>query len=146
MLQRWATALNNAFEQLLLGLGLLMLRASFGLAMLLGHGLDKALHFADLRDKFPDLLGLGSTLSLILCIFAEVVCAGLVTVGLLTRLATVPLVINMLVAGFIVHAQDPWMKKELAFVYLFAYISILLTGPGPFALDTLFRRRAPTQA
>ncbi|GBD37488.1 hypothetical protein HRbin36_02622 [bacterium HR36] len=145
MLQRWIVAINNAFEQVLLGVGLLTLRISFGLGMLLGHGLEKALNFGQLKNLFPDPLGLGPTLSLALCVFAEVICAGLVTIGLLTRLACVPLIINMLVAFLIIHAQDPWVRKELAFVYFMGYITILLTGPGPFALDTLFRRRSPPQ-
>lgn len=145
MLERWGTRLNQAVDITLLQLGLLVLRAGFGLMMLLGHGWDKLINFGQHRQHFPDPIGLGPSVSLSLCIFAEVVCSALVTIGLLTRLALVPLIINMLVAAVVIHASDPWQKRELACVYLTVYVTLLLTGPGLFAVDSLLRRRGPTQ-
>lgn len=40
--------------------------------------------------------------------------------GLATRLATVPMMIIMLVAAFVAHADDPFGKKEPALLYVFA--------------------------
>jgi putative oxidoreductase len=143
MFSQWATRLNYAIDQVLLHLGLLVLRAGFGLMMLLGHGWDKLIHFGQVREKFPDPIGLGPGISLALCVFAEVFCSALVTIGLLTRLALVPLIINMLVAVMVIHAADEWAKRELACVYLTVYIALMLTGPGMFALDrVLWRRRS----
>ncbi len=45
------------------------------------------------------------------------------------------------VAFFMVHAGDPFGKKELAFVYLVIFTALALTGPGRFSLDGLIRKR-----
>lgn len=142
MMQRWLTTLNSFLQRTLLAVGLLLIRVCFGLAMLLGHGIDKVRNFGAYRQNFPDPIGLGSTLSLTLCLLAEVACAGLLALGLLTRLAAVPLIINMAVAAFVVHGSAAWAEKELAYLYLFAYTTIFLTGPGPFALDSVFTLRS----
>jgi len=41
----------------------------------------------------------------------------------------------MLVAFFIVHNNDAFARKEKAFVYALAYLTILLTGAGKYAID-----------
>ena len=44
----------------------------------------------------------------------------------------------MLVAIFIVHANDPFAKGwELAFMYLLPYITLILTGGSCFSVDRL---------
>jgi putative oxidoreductase len=119
--------------------GLLILRVAFG-GMMLVHGIPKLMGFGAMAGQFPDPLGMGSQLSLILAIGAEVGCSLLLILGLGTRFAAVPLAITMLVALFAVHANDPWKVKELAAVYLAAYASLVFTGPGQFSLDYLFTR------
>ncbi|WP_153558336.1 DoxX family protein [Roseimaritima sediminicola] len=120
--------------------GLLVLRVLFGLLMLV-HGWQKLSGFGELAEVFPDPIGIGSRLSLILAIGAEFGCSLLLIIGLATRLATIPLAFTMLVAGLVVHSDDPWQKKELAFCYLTVYIVLLLTGPGKFSLDHLLANR-----
>jgi putative oxidoreductase len=34
-----------------------------------------------------------------------------------------------------VHAADPFARKELALMYLLAYITILVAGPGKYSVD-----------
>jgi putative oxidoreductase len=115
-------------------IGLLILRLAMGGTMLV-HGLPKMMNFAEYSTKFPDPIGLGSQISLILAIFAEVFCALLVIIGFKTRYVVVPLIITMLVAFFIVHGADPFREKELAFLYLLGYISIAFTGAGKYSVD-----------
>lgn len=123
-------------------LGLLALRVSVGLLMLIGHGLGKMGKLGDDPVQFADPLGMGVMTSLVLAVFAEVFCSAALVVGLLTRAAAVPLIVTMLVAAFIVHADDPWSRKEFAIMYLIPYVTLLLTGPGKFSLDAkLFRRK-----
>jgi putative oxidoreductase len=131
---------------LLTSSGLLLLRLTFGTMMLLGHGWAKLTGFGEMAGQFADPIGLGSTTSLILVILAEVGCSVLIVLGLATRLAVIPLAVTMAVAVFIVHADDPWSKKELAAVYLSGFATLFLTGAGRFALDPIlwtrfFRRR-----
>ena len=90
--------------------------------------------------KFGDPIGIGVELSLILTIFAEFVCAILIVLGLKTKLATIPLIITMLVAAFIVHASDPFGHKEKALLYLIGYVAILLLGPGSYSVDAKLKQ------
>ena len=117
-----------------LSMGLLLLRVAFGCLMLV-HGVQKVMGFSEMADKFPDPIGIGSQLSLICAIGAEVGCSLLLIVGLGTRLAAIPLAFTMIVALFIVHASDPWKVKELAAVYVSVYLSLIFTGAGEFSLD-----------
>ena len=105
--------------------------------MMLVHGLEKFGKYNEISDKFPDPLGMGSQASLISAIGSEVGCSILLIAGLLTRLAALPLAFTMIVALFIVHGSDPWEKKELAAVYLAAYVAIFFLGAGRFSLDHL---------
>jgi putative oxidoreductase len=124
-------------------LGLLLLRVTFGLAMLLGHGWGKLISFSDKAGGFADPLGIGSRPSLILVVFAEVFCAALVTVGLLTRAALIPLIVTMAVAAFVIHGSHPWFgaspSKEMALLFLTAYAALLAAGPGKYSIDHLIK-------
>ncbi len=109
--------------------------------MLLAHGWPKLSNYGELLEKFPDPLGMGSGLSLFLAVSSEVGASVLIIAGLLTRLASVPLLITMLVAGFVVHGSDPFATQEKAFVYAVAYLALILTGPGRLSLDNLLHSR-----
>ncbi len=121
-------------------LGVLILRVATAGTMLFSHGMGKLHNFTNLAGVFPDPLHLGSSTSLVLAIFAEVVCSVFVMIGLATRLACIPLIITMLVAILVIHAADPWDKKEFAFLYLIPFVTIALVGPGRFSLDNLRKR------
>ncbi len=113
----------------------LILRIGFG-GFMLTHGIPKLMKlFAGGEIKFPDPLHLGSTTSLVLTVFAEVVCAVLIVVGFKTKWATWPLVITMLVAAFVVHGSDPWGKKEFALLYAVGFIAIGMLGAGKYSID-----------
>lgn len=118
-------------------LGLLIMRVYAGTFIAAFHGWDKLSNFSEKVDAFADPLGVGATTSLALAIFAEFFCGIGLILGLMTRLATIPLITTMLVAAFIVHGADPWPKKEFALVYLIPFVTLLFTGPGPFSLDAL---------
>jgi putative oxidoreductase len=117
--------------------GLLALRLWLGLSMLILHGWGKFQGFAEASKSFPDPLGVGSPVSLALAVFAEVVCAALLALGLATRLALILLIITMGVAFFVVHggALTGDRSGELAFIYLGGFVTLLLTGPGRFSVD-----------
>ena len=122
-----------------LDLGLLLLRVMSAGTMLLAHGLGKAMSFSGMAATFPDPLGMGGRMSLVMAIFAEVFCSFLVLIGLSTRLATIPLIGTMLTAFFIVHAADPWNVRELAYMYGMAFAVIFFTGPGSLSIDGLVK-------
>lgn len=120
-------------------IGLLLLRLTFGGLMLINHGWGKMLTlFGDNPIQFADPIGIGATPSLALAVFAEVLCALLIVLGLFTRLAVIPLIVTMLVAVFVVHISDPFKKMEMAILYLIPFVVLLLNGGGRYALDAVF--------
>jgi putative oxidoreductase len=126
--------LTMNYKETATSIGLLILRVAIGCFML-KHGWEKLMGYSDLVERFADPIGMGKQLSLISAIGAEVGCSVLVIVGLLTRLAAVPLAFTMLVALLIVHRADPWQVKELAAVYLSVYCALIFTGAGRFSVD-----------
>jgi len=111
-------------------------------ALMLTHGWPKAMKLIGGGEiKFADPLGIGVMPSLILTVFAEVLCAVLVGIGLKTRLAALPLVITMITAGLIVHGADPIADKETAFLYLMIYLVILVKGAGKYSVDYMVFRK-----
>lgn len=115
-------------------IALLLLRLGSG-AMMLVHGWNKFMNVGTLKAKFPDPFGWGSDVSLYLTLFAELICPVLLILGLITRIAALPLFIVMAVAVFSIHAADPFADKELAIFYGLVYLAILFMGPGKFSLD-----------
>jgi putative oxidoreductase len=120
---------------LLPDIGLLLLRASFGLHLALLHGLPKFQGFPQRAAGFGDPLGVGSRASLIAAIGAELFCGLLLVVGLFTRAAAAVIAFTMAVIAFVHHASAVWSKRELALLYLTAALTLLVTGPGRFSLD-----------
>jgi putative oxidoreductase len=104
-------------------------------ALIMTHGIPKLMRILDGNFNFGDPLGLGPTLSLILVTFAEAFCAILVLMGLFTRVALIPLIINMTVIVFVAHADDPFGRKELPLLFLINFIVLFFTGPGKYSLD-----------
>lgn len=120
----------------------LLLRLVFGGLMLINHGWGKMMKlFTGDPTEFADPFGMGAPVSLGLAVFAEVLCAALLVLGLFTRWAVVPLIVTMLVAIFVIHIEDPFKKMEMAIIYLTAYAAIGLNGPGSYSLDALFRKK-----
>jgi putative oxidoreductase len=121
-------------------IGLLALRIVGGFFMLYLHGWQKLQNYAAMAPNFADPFGIGPVPSFWLVIFAEVVCAFFVLLGIATRWVSIPLAITMAVAGFMIHAADPLKGKELAFVYLLIYVALVCLGGGRIGLDNLVKR------
>ena len=131
-------------------LGLLVLRVTAGLMMMLGHGIPKLQQFAKLKDHWhvPDffpLCYLSPQLSLVATLCAEVLAAVLLVLGLMTRPAAFLLSFTMVVAAFEVNRASAWFTlppggKELAILYLIPGVVLLLTGAGAWSLDAMLYR------
>ena len=124
----------------LVDLALLIFRVSTGLLMLTRHGWGKLSGYGERMDTFSDPLGVGPPASLGLAVFAEFFCSLLIVLGLGTRLATIPLIITMLVAAFIIHGDDPFAKKEMALLYLVSFLLLFFSGPGKYSVDRLIEK------
>ena len=102
---------------------------------MLTHGIPKLMQLLEGNMEFGDPIGLGPAISLILTVIGEALCPILIIFGIKTRLASIPPIITMLVAAFVVHASDPIATKEKALLYLVGFIAIALMGAGRISVD-----------
>jgi putative oxidoreductase len=120
---------NGAFNA-----GMLVLRIGMA-ALMIPHGYDKLVHFANYSSKFINFLGMGQSVSLGLNIFAEFFCACLVLLGFCTRLACIPLIIAMIVAVWKGHHGDVFGEGEHATLFVVGFLTIFILGPGKISVD-----------
>jgi putative oxidoreductase len=136
--------------------GLLVLRVAFGVYIAL-HGWGKV--YSNGQFGLPEQLVAGvtsmgfpaPTLFAWMAALTEFLGGILIALGLLTRPAALALVINMSVAAFVAHGEDPWYapggrSKEMALLYLAPFVVLLLTGAGRFSIDRLFRKSTKPDA
>lgn len=126
-------------QQKALSILLLVARIAFG-SMFLSHGIAKWMALEDLSFTFPDPLGIGTTLSITLVLFAEVVCSVGVIFGALYRLCLIPMIVTMCVAFFVIHSGDAFAVKELSLMYLVLFVLMFFAGPGRYSIDVMIRR------
>lgn len=126
-----STALNG---------GLLLLRVTFGLTMAFAHGLGKIPPgeqfvggVANMGFPLPIVFAWGAALS-------EFFGGVFIALGLATRLAAASWVGTMGVAALIVHAADPFMRKELAFAYLVVGLFFFIVGAGKYSVDGMINK------
>ena len=112
---------------------LLCLRIFFGL-MLTMHGLEKLYNYTELCYTFPDPTGIGSEITLLFVIFAEMMCSVAFIFGALYRLSMIPMLGVMAVAFLHIH-EASIVQGELAFIYLIVFIMMYITGPGQYSID-----------
>ena len=122
-------------------IGIFLLRVGISLPMIIIHGWPKLSSYIEGNVDLFYPLGIGYELSLLLAIFAEVICSILLILGLFSRISAIPLIITMLVAMFLVNAGQPFIVKEKAFVFLMTYVFILLVGSGKFSIDALLTKK-----
>ncbi|MEO8405974.1 MAG: DoxX family protein [Chitinophagaceae bacterium] len=122
-----------------IGFALLVLRLTSGI-LIIHHGYQKLMHFTGMAAKMVDPFHIGHNASLALSIFAELFCGAFIVMGLMTRLACIPLIINMSVALFLVHKGDSFGVGEPASLFLGCFITLLFAGPGKVSLDRLISK------
>lgn len=115
-----------------IGLALLRIAPS---AFFLTHGYPKLQKIIGGDFGFGDPIGIGAAPTLFLAVIAEFVCPILLILGFKTRWAAVLPAITMLVAAAIVHAADPFGKKEKALLFLVVFVAIIFLGPGKYSID-----------
>ena len=125
---------STRYSDTAINLGLLLIRLTLG-GLMIPHGYKKLMNFAAKSAEFTDPFGIGHPVSMGLAIFAEFFCAILVMIGLMTRLACIPLIIAMSVAVFYSHDGKIFTDAEHAALYLGGYVALLFTGPGKISID-----------
>ena len=132
---------STSYNKTLLDWVLFAARIFIGVAMIT-HGFPKLMQLLSGKEiEFINFFGIGKKTSLILAVLAEVLCSLFLIMGLFTRIVTIPLIITMLVAAFMVHANDPFEKTELSLLYLTFYFIFLIAGPGNISIDRMINRK-----
>ncbi|WP_460136707.1 DoxX family protein [Pseudomonas sp. S1_E04] len=118
--------------------GLLFLRASGALFLLWVHGLPKVLNYSEQLKLIEDPFHLGAHITLLLAIFAEVLCPVLIVAGVLVRLACLPILAVLLIAMVVVHPEWTLFEGQFGWLLLIIFTSVLIAGPGRFTLGQRF--------
>ena len=134
------TIFSTSVPILYANLCLLLGRLVVGIFMMV-HGLPKLNKLTSGEEiKFADPFGLGPTITLGLAVFAEVICAIFIILGLGTRLASIPLIVTMAVVAFYAHASDPFAVKEKPILFLLIFLMLLVFGSGRYSIDRLITK------
>jgi putative oxidoreductase len=115
-------------------LGLLFLRASGALFLLGVHGLPKVLNYSAQLKLIEDPFHFGGHVTLLLAIFAEVLCPLLILAGVLVRLACLPILAVLLIAMVVVHPEWTVSEGQFGWLLLIIFTSVLIAGPGRFVI------------
>jgi putative oxidoreductase len=120
----------------------LLLRIAIGLEFV-PTGLGKVQHLDKVTAFFVELHIPMPGFNAVLVGYSELLCGAAILVGLLTRLATIPLVVSMLVA-LVTAQRDKIFSLDLfgleEFHYLVMLVAIAIIGPGPVAGDHALAR------
>lgn len=115
-----------------ISLGLLFLETGWGKV----HNFEKVtMYFTSLGIPAPSF-------NAYLVGFSELICGTLLLIGLVTRLAAIPLTISMIVAVIIAKKADIHGLTDLfgtsEYLFVILLLWIIIRGPGPLSLDRYF--------
>lgn len=110
-------------------------------AIMIPYGIGKIENFESYSvDFFGDPIGIGMMPSLILTIFAQVICAISLILGVSVRISAAILAFNMLIAT-IFHLPDPFATLSLPLLFLAIYIFLIFSGGGAYSIDNYIMRK-----
>lgn len=121
--------------------GLLLARVFAGVGLALGHGMGKLPPSARFVGGVEEM---GFPLPLLFAwaaALAESAGGFLIALGLLTRPASAAVLVTMLVAAFLREGPS-FGDKEKPLLYAAFALLLLLSGPGRYSVDALFRGRS----
>ncbi|TFY87669.1 DoxX family protein [Pseudomonas kairouanensis] len=119
-------------------LGLLFLRVSGALFLLWVHGLPKLLNYSEQLKLIEDPFHLGANITLLLAIFAEVLCPLLIIAGVLVRLACLPILSVLVIALVVVHPEWTLFEAQFGWLLLIIFTTLLISGPGRWVVSQRF--------
>ncbi|HVN57439.1 MAG TPA: DoxX family protein [Bacteroidales bacterium] len=121
-------------------LGLLILRVWAGLSLFRLHGIEKIVNFSGMLQHFPDPIHVGALPGLLFATLADAICSLLVIIGLMTRLASLIIVINLAIVFIFLH-NFSFMQEhgQLVYLYLGIFLSLVAAGAGRISIDNLIK-------
>jgi putative oxidoreductase len=138
-LSRAQAAFLSAAERLSF-MGPTLARLTLGVVFI-GTGWGKLHSLAKVTDFFTELGIPAPGFNAVLASTAELVCGSLLLIGLLSRLAAIPLMVTMIVAIITAKSENLHGVSDLLgfeeWTYIVLAVWILVAGPGPISLDRL---------
>jgi putative oxidoreductase len=118
--------------------GLLVFRMFAGLSLALAHGWGKV---PPSEGFVRSVTGLGMPAEAAwLTMLTEFVGGLALAAGFATRPVALAMIGNFSVVGFLAHASDPYLRKELSFMFLAAAVMFLFVGGGRFSVDRMLKK------
>lgn len=108
----------------------LFLRVSGSFFILILHGMPKIFSYSEELKIIEDPFGIGSGVTLMLAIFAEVFCPIFIIIGVFTRLACIPIIFLLLVSLLVVHPSWSIQEAQFAWLYVIIFLTIIISGSG----------------
>lgn len=121
--------------------------------MFMQFGIRQIANFNYFESVFPDVLGMGAGVSLVVVITIEMFFSALVIFGFCTRIAAIPPIVSMIVAEYYVLTRNMPALPDLPgndcaqlmslqpgyvpIMFLGMFFFILLAGPGKVSVDYL---------
>jgi putative oxidoreductase len=119
-------------------LGLLVFRVFTGLSLAYAHGWGKVPP-GEAFIRTVTSLGFPAEMAW-LTMLTEFFGGLALAAGFATRPVALAMVANFAVAAFIAHAADPYLRKELPFMFLAASVMFLCVGAGRFSVDRMLKK------
>jgi len=133
---------SNSSDNVLFQIVWLIVRISASVLMI-HNGIEKLEDVPGFAENVVEFIGLPfPILSTYCAAYAEIVGAGLLALGLFTRLSALSLVFTMLVAIYFHVKMDGFViaPLETASLYGLSYLLFAVNGGGLFSVDTLIKK------
>jgi putative oxidoreductase len=114
---------------------LLFFRVVVSLELMFVHGLKKVGIGVPTPEQVPNPLHLPEIMNQGFAIASNLVFPLFVMIGLMTRLAIIPILAVTLSGYFLVHWNDSLLEKDMPFMYSISYLLLLCLGSGKYAID-----------
>jgi len=139
---------SNSSDNVLFQIVWLIVRISASVLMI-HNGIEKLEDVPGFAENVVEFIGLPfPILSTYCAAYAEIVGAGLLALGLFTRLSALSLVFTMLVAIYFHVKMDGFViaPLETASLYGLSYLLFAVNGGGLFSVDTLIKKAFASNA
>lgn len=114
----------------------LFLRLFVGV-LLFTQAITKSQDYMWLEGLYPSVWGFSPSEVVSIVGVVEAVAGVMLTIGLLTRLTSVVMIVVMLAAAFLFFPHQGFSQAELKVVYAGIYATLAISGGGRYALDTI---------
>ncbi len=117
--------------------GLFLIRLFTGISIAFAHGIGKVPPSEGFIDGISEMGFPIPNFFAWMSAIAEFFGGIFLTIGLATRPFALLIGINMGVAAFLAHAEDPFSGKEKALLFCMIALFLFITGAGKYSIDKI---------